>query len=144
MKKIIKDFCFRGLLAMGFGPIIYSIIILIIYLVNKEQNTTFLVSGIDLFKGVTSTTLMAFLIAGASVIWQVERIGLIVQIIIHGAFLYLSYLVTYLCNNWISTNAHVLLIFTLSFIVGYLLIWLFIYLIEKEKIKNLNKSLHKK
>lgn len=135
MKKIVKEFLMRGLLCMGFGPIVYSIIILILYLCNVEKS----IDGINLFKGIISTSLMAFLIAASSVIWQIEKIGIGFQIIIHGLFLYLCYLITYLLNDWLKNDG--IIIFSIVFIIGYLLVWLIIYFTEKIKTNKLNKKL---
>jgi cytochrome c oxidase assembly factor CtaG len=137
MKKFIKEFFFRGLLCMGFGPIVYSIIMLILYLCNVETTIT----GLELFKGIISTSLMAFLIAGSSVIWLIEKIGIASQIVLHGIILYFCYLLTYLLNDWLQKDQTSILIFSIIFIGGYLLIWLIIYLIERKRTNNLNDSL---
>ena len=55
--------------------------------------------------------------------------------------LYLSYLFTYLINGWVSSNMISLIVFSLIFITGYTIVWLVIYLIEKNRANNLNKQL---
>lgn len=132
MKKTIKEFLTRGLLCMGFGPIVYSIIMLILYLCKVETT----ISIVTLFKGILSTSIMAFVIAGSSVIWQIEKIGIAFQILIHGLCLYFCYLITYLLNDWFKKEG--IIIFSIVFITGYLIIWLIIYLIEKRKTSKLN------
>ena len=138
MSKIIKKFLLRGLLCMGFGPIVYSIILLILYLCHVETT----ISIITLFKGIISTSIMAFIIAGSSIIWQVETIGIAGQIVIHGTALYLCYLTTYILNDWLKKEG--ILIFSIIFILGYLVIWLIIYLIERRKTIKLNEMISKK
>lgn len=133
MKKIIKEFLTRGLLCMGFGPIVYSIVMLILYLCKVETT----ISIVTLFKGIISSSFMAFIIAGSSIIWQIEKIGIAYQILIHGLCLYLCYLIIYLLNDWLKKEG--ILIFTIVFIVGYLIIWLIIYLVERRKTKKLNE-----
>ncbi len=132
MKKILKEFFTRGLLCMGFGPIVYSLILLVLYLCNKETTLNIL----TLFKGILSTSIMVFIIAGSSVIWQIEKIGIAFQILIHGLCLYFCYLITYLLNDWLKKEG--IIIFSIVFITGYLIIWLIIYLIEKRKTSKLN------
>ena len=48
MKKFISNFCFRGLIAMGFGPIVYGTIMLILHLCNVDTTS----NGLDIFKGI--------------------------------------------------------------------------------------------
>ena len=137
MKKLVKEFLSRGLICGGFGPLVYGIIMFILYLCGVDIN----IDGLILFKGIISTYLMAFFIAGFSVIWQVERLGLAISILIHGSVLYICYLVTYLINGWLDTNIISILVFSFVFVLGYLLIWLVIYLVEKNRVKDLNMQL---
>lgn len=123
---------------MGFGPIVYSIILLVLYLCNIETTINIL----SLFKGIISTSFMAFIIAGSTVIWQIEKIGIAYQILSHGLCLYLCYLITYLLNDWLKKEG--ILIFSTVFILGYLIVWLIIYLIEKRNTNNLNQLINKK
>lgn len=139
MKKIIKNFCLRGLIFSSGGPLIYGIIILILDLCGVDTA----INGIRTFKAITSTMIMAFLIAGSSIIWQIERIGIGYAILIHGTILYFCYLLTYLLNDWISYSLVDIMIFSIIFISGYLIIWLIIYLIEKRKSIRWNKQLTK-
>ena len=111
MKNIVKDFFFRGLICGGFGPIVYAIVMLILYLC--KVNTS--IDGLYLFKGVISTYIMAFLIAGISVIWQIEKLGLAISILVHALTLYFCYLFTYLINGWLNKNLLDLIAFTLIF-----------------------------
>lgn len=137
MKYLVKNFCLRGLIFSGFGPIIYAIVMLSLYLANVDT----MVDGLVIFKGVISTYLMAFIIAGSSIIWQIEKLGLAISIPTHGGILYVCYILTYIINGWIKTDLIDIAIFTLIFIVGYLLIWAIIYFIEKNRAKRLNKKL---
>lgn len=136
MRKFISDFVLRGLISGGFGPLTYGIIILVLQLSGVEVIS----DGLAIFKGIISTYLLAFLIGGISVIWRVERIGLVFLILIHGFVLYVSYLIVYLLNDWIKKELIPFLVFTGIFILGYLLIWLIIYLVEKSRAKRLTKK----
>ena len=140
MKKFISNFCLRGLIAMGFGPIVYGTIMLILHLCNVDTTS----NGLDIFKGILSTCIMAFIIAGISNIYQVESLSLMSKIMIHALSLYLVYLVFYLLNDWIVKDLKVIGLFSLIFFSGYIVIWIIIYIIERKKIKELNEKLKKK
>ena len=140
MKKFISNFCLRGLIAMGFGPIVYGTIMLILHLCNVDTTS----NGLDIFKGIISTCIMAFIIAGISNIYHVESLSLMSKIMIHALSLYLVYLVFYLLNDWIVKDLKVIGIFSLIFFSGYIVIWIIIYIIERKKIKELNEKLKEK
>ena len=135
MNKWIKEFCLRGLISMGFGPIVYGIVMVILHLCNVDTSS----NGLVIFKGIISTAIMAFVIAGTSVIWKQEEIQISKKISIHFLVLYLLYLLVYLLNDWIQKDLKVIGIFTLVFVLGYILTWLIIYLVEKNRAKKLNE-----
>ena len=137
MKKFCLEFLKRGLLAAWGGPFILAII----YGILGANGTVTALTPSEVCKGILSITLMAFIAAGIQAIYQVERLPLISAILIHGAVLYLDYLIMYLMNDWIPRNLGSLLIFTIIFIVGYVLIWVGIYLFTKRGTNNLNKKL---
>lgn len=137
MKRIIKKFCLRGLVFSGFGPVIYGIVMFILYFCKVDT----LSDGLSIFKGVISTFLVAFIVAGASVVWQEERLGPGFAVLIHGSALYISYLSMYLLNNWIPRDPISVVIFTAVFIATYAIIWLIVYLVEKTRAKKLNSKL---
>lgn len=138
MKRVLKKFTLRGLVFMGFGPLIYAIVMFILYLCNVE--TTF--TGLEIFKAVISTSLLAFLVAGVSVVWQEEKLGIGFAVLIHGTTLYISYLAMYLINNWIPRSGASIAIFSGIFIGTYLLIWLIVYLVEKKRAKKLTSIIN--
>ena len=125
---------------MGFGTIVYGCIMLILHLCNVDTTS----DSLDIFKGILSTCIMAFIIAGISNIYQVECLSLMSKIMIHALSLYLVYLVFYLLNDWIIKDLKVIGIFSLIFFSGYIVIWIIIYIIERKKIKELNEKLKKK
>ena len=120
---------------MGFGPIVYGIVMVILHLCNVDTSS----NGLVIFKGIISTAIMAFVIAGTSVIWKQEEIQISKKIAIHFLVLYSLYLLIYLLNDWIKKDLKVIGIFTLVFVLGYILIWLVIYLVEKNRAKKLNE-----
>ena len=67
-----------------------------------------------------------------------------VVIFIHGVVLYVSYLVTYIINNWLEWGITPILAFTGIFIVAYLVIWAIIYSVIRRNTKQLNKVLKQK
>ncbi len=137
MKKFCLEFLKRGLLAAWGGPVILAIV----YGILGANGTVTALTPSEVCKGILSITLMAFIAAGIQAIYQVERLPIISAILIHGAVLYLDYLIMYLMNDWIPRNLESLSIFTIIFIVGYLLIWVGIYLFTKRRTNNLNKKL---
>lgn len=137
MKKRIIKFFLRGLLFSGLGPIIYGIVMMILYLCGVNT----LSDGLMIFKGIISTFLISFICAGTSIVWEEEKLGLGFASLIHGSALYLCYLGMYLINSWISRDPLSVLIFTAIFIITYLIIWLIIYLVEKNRAKKFTAHL---
>ena len=140
MKNIISKIFFRGLVAMGFGPLVYGIIMLILHLCNVDTTS----DGLTIFKGIFSTSLLAFLMASINLIYQNDKLNLGIKILIHGLCIYIGYLIIYLLNDWISKDLTAILVFSIIFIVGYILIWIIIYFVEKNKINELNKMIKNK
>ena len=140
MKKHVWEFCRRGLAACGFGPMVLAILYLILQ--RHAAIETLTVSEVCL--GIFSLSALAFIAGGMNVIYQVERLPLMVAILIHGGILYLSYLATYLVNNWLEWGAAPILIFSAIFVFGYLAIWAMIYVVTRKNTKQLNEKLKKK
>ena len=137
MKDIARKFFFRGVVFGGFGPIIYGIVMLVLYFTNVND----LSSGLMIFKGIISTYFLGFMCAGVSVVWSIERLGVAFSSLIQFACLYVCYLTVYLVNNWIPRNPMFVLFFTLIFITTYLVTWLTVYLIEKARAKKFTNHL---
>lgn len=94
--------------------------------------------------GIFSITALAFIAGGMNAIYQIERLPLMVAILIHGGILYISYLVTYLLNDWLEFGVMPIVVFTAIFVVGYIVIWAIIYSIIKRNTAKLNKMLKEK
>ena len=77
-------------------------------------------------------------------IYQIERLPLMFAILIHGCVLYISYLITYLINDWIELGTAPILVFSAIFVVGYLAIWAIIYTIIQKRTAKINALLKKK
>ena len=140
MKKVVYAFFRRGLVACGLGPIVLAIFYLIMQQKGLIQHLT--VNQVCL--GIFSLSGLAFIAGGMNVVYQIERLPLMVAILIHGGVLYVSYLLTYLVNGWLEWYAAPILVFTGIFALGYLAIWAIIYSIIKRRTEQVNQVLKKK
>ena len=138
MKSFLKDFLFRGLIAASGGPIVLAII----YGILGATNTVSQLTPNEVCLGIISITLLAFMVAGMTAIYQLEQLPLISAILIHGASLYATYLIIYLINGWLQQQLFAIGIFTACFIIGYAIIWLLIYLLTKANTTKLSQELH--
>lgn len=137
MKKFWKEFLFRGLICAGGGPIVLAIIYGILGATGEVNQLT----PNEVCMGILTITLLAFIVAGMTAIYQMEQLPLPTMILLHGGALYLAYILTYLLNGWLINQLTPILIFTGIFVGGYALIWLIIYCVEKMKTEKLNKLL---
>ena len=140
MKKIVSEFFRRGLVACGFGPIVLAIL----YLILQRQAVLESLTVNEVCLGIVSLSVLAFIAGGMNVVYQIERLPLMVAILIHGVVLYISYLGTYLLNDWLEWGTIPILVFSVIFIVGYLAIWAIIYSIIKKRTEKLNVILKQK
>ena len=135
MKKYVLEFVKRGLMAASGGPLILAII----YGVLEATKTVTVLTPGEACMGIVSITVMAFIAAGITMIYQVESLPLSMAILIHGGVLYLDYLMIYLLNSWLPGNA--VGIFTIIFFAGFALVWLVIYLCIRVKTKKRNEKM---
>ena len=140
MKKNLSEFVRRGLIACGFGPMVLAIF----YLILKHYGEVEVLTVDQVCLGIFSLSALAFIAGGMNVIYQIERLPLMLAILIHGGVLYVSYLVTYLLNDWLEWGSTPVLIFTGIFVAGYLLIWAVIYSVIKKNTVRINESLKKR
>lgn len=140
MKKTILEFIRRGLTACGLGPVV----LVSIYLVLQQKFNLRVLTVNEVCLGIVSASALAFLAGGTNVIYQIERLPLSLAILIHGTVLYFSYLVTYLLNGWLAQGIQPVLIFTVIFVLGYVVIWIAIYSITRRKTRRLNENLKRK
>ena len=138
MKKYVLEFVKRGLMAASGGPVILAII----YYILGATGTVTAFAPNEVCMGILSITVMAFIIAGISMIYTVESLPLPMAILIHAGVLYLDHLLVYLMNSWLPRNA--IGTFTAIFAAGYALVWLVIYLCIRAKTKKLNEKLRAK
>ena len=137
MRTFWKEFLFRGLLCASGGPIVLAII----YGILGAASAVASFSPREVCMGILTITLLAFIAAGMTAIYQMEQLPLPTMILLHCGALYIAYLLTYLLNGWLLNQLVPILIFTGIFIACYAIIWLIIYCIERAKAEKLNKLL---
>lgn len=136
-KQFWKDFLHRGLLAAAGGPVILAII----YGVLGATGTVSSLSPSEVCTGILSITLMAFIAAGITAVYQMEQLPLPGAIAIHAVVLYLDYLIMYLLNRWIPRDLTTLGIFTAIFFGGFALVWLIIFQFVKRDTERVNRKM---
>ena len=137
MKKFWKEFLFRGLLCASGGPIVLAVIYGILGVTGSAEQ----LSVTEVSTGILSITLLGFIAAGMTAVYQMEQLPLPMMILLHGGALYMAYILTYLINGWLQNALIPIFVFTGIFVAGYALIWIAIYLVEKAKAKHLTKLL---
>ena len=140
MKQFILQFIHRGLVACGFGPIILAIVFSIL----RQTGVVDTLTVEEVCVGIFSLTALAFIAGGMNSIYQIEQLPLMTAILIHGIVLYFGYLATYLVNDWLEAGTVPIIIFSVIFALGYLMIWAVIYFIIRAKTARLNEMLKKK
>ena len=140
MKKFALEFLHRGLVACGIGPLV----LVIIYLILQRSAAVETLTVSEVCIGIVSLAVLAFIAGGMNAIYQIERVPLMIAILIHGCVLYVSYLGTYLVNDWLDLGMIPIIVFSAIFLVGYIVIWAIIYCIIKRNTAKLNESLRRK
>lgn len=135
MNKFIKDFCKRGLMFAAGGPIITAIVWMCLEKFGHVSTLTVNEAVI----AIISTSFLAFIAAGISIIHQIESIPKPFAALIQASVLYIDYLGIYLLNGWMKVEK--ILIFTLCFFVGFAIIWMSIYIPNKIKVDKMNRML---
>lgn len=139
MKGFFVDFLRRGSMSCGIGPVVLAIL----YVILHRNGDLDALSVDQVCVGILSITALAFVAGGINAIYRIDRLSLMPAILIHGSVLYICYLVTYLLNDWLKWSALPLMVFTVIFVIGYIIIWGVIYLITKNNTYKINKMLEK-
>ena len=140
MKKIVSEFLRRGLVASGIGPLVLAVL----YLALRQRAGMQTLTVDQVCRGIFSLWALAFVAGGMNTVYQIERLPLMVAILIHGGVLYVSYLVTYLINDWLELGSGPVLVFTVIFVLGYLAVWAVIYATIRKRTKQVNELLKRK
>lgn len=135
MKQYAAEFMKRGLMASAGGPVV----VVIVYKILKECGVMSVMPVDEVFLGVLTSVLLAFVAGGVSVVYQIEKLPILLATLIHLAVLFADYLIIYFVNGWIDTGK--ILLFTGIFVVGYAVIWLIVMAGVKAKVKKLNQKL---
>ena len=140
MKKYVLEFFRRGLVACGFGPLVLAVL----YLILQREADLQMLTVNQVCMGIFSLSVLAFVAGGMNILYQIERLPLMLAIFLHGGVLYLCYLATYLVNGWLEWGMTPVLVFTGIFAGCYLLIWVVIYSATKKRTDQLNAFLKEK
>ncbi len=135
--EYLKQFALRGLVGMGFGPIVLGVVYTILGICGVTES----VGIYEMPLGIFTITLLAFLCGGITVVYQIEELAISKAITLHGIILYIAYATVYIVNGWLKDGLVSFLVFTGIFIVGYLLVWLIIYFITRNNAEKLNNRL---
>ena len=80
MKKFVLAFLRRGLVAFGFGPFVLASL----YLILQRQGILHSLTVEQVCLGIVSLWMLAFVAGGLNVLYQIERLPLMIAILIHG------------------------------------------------------------
>ena len=138
MRKYVVEFLKRGMSFCFGGPLVLAIVYGILGLVGAVENFTV---G-EVVTGIFSSTLLAFIAAGITVIYTIDKISTFTSALIHGAVLYLDYILLYLFNGWLQSSLKPTMIFTICCVLGYLIIWAIVFVVTRKCTKKLNESLN--
>jgi hypothetical protein len=138
MKKHLISFLKRGLTFCVGGPIILAIV----YGILGATGAAATLDSLEVCRGILTVTLMAFIAAGITVVYDNEKLPLFWAILLHGTALYLDYILVYLLNGWLASGPVPILVFTAIFIAGFAIIWLLIYFFTKRSANQLNRKLN--
>lgn len=139
MKQFWKTFAHRGLCAAAGGPVILAVI----YLCLHASGTAVSLDPVKTAVEILTVTLLAFIAAGITAIYKVERLPLAAAAMIQLAVLYADYILIYLFNGWLKNSAFAIGVFTGIFIVGYAVIWYIILLVNRHKVAEMNRKMQK-
>ncbi len=137
MKKFIKDFCIRGMMFAWGGPVITAIVWMCLNRAGVVASLTVNEAVI----GIISTTALAFIAAGISIVYQIENLPKAFAGLLQAAVLYIDYLGFYLLNGWLPLDQ--IWLFTVIFVAGFAVIWFSIYIPIRIKVRKINKMIEK-
>ena len=138
MKKYLKDFCVRGALFAWGGPVILAIV----WAALQAAGVVTTLTVNEVVFGIVSMTIMAFIAAGVSIVYQIESLPKAFAGLIQMSVLYIDYLGFYLLNGWIPLDK--IWIFTLIFLAVFALTWFTIYITARLKVDKMNRMMGKR
>lgn len=135
--KYFKKFMLRGLIAMGFGPII----LIFIYFGLDQANVIHSIPIPTLNLAIVSCLLIGFIEGGIGVVYQIDRLSLGKATLIQSLVIYFSLLFFYYLNSWIPQNWTGFGIFSAIYWIAYGIIWVIIYKSVRDYVKKVNSKL---
>lgn len=132
-KNYIWEFCKRGMMFAWGGPAITAIVWYTIWRSGAEIS----LSVPEAVLGIFSTTILAFVAAGVTIVHQMEALPKGIAALIQGSVLFVDYLAVYLINGWIPADR--IWIFAVIFVAIFVLIWGIVYLSVRAKVNKMNK-----
>ena len=133
----VKDFLLRGFVFGGLGPIVLGIVYLILHHTLKDLTLT----GSEVFLGILSTYMLAFIHAGSGVFHRIESWSPCKSCLCQMSLIYAAYVLCYVLNDWLPFEPLAIAVFTAIFVGGYGVICLIVYLSVHAAAKRLNQSL---
>ena len=133
MKQYGREFLKRGMLFCWGGPAVVAFV----WLCLGRGGEIAALSVEEAVLGVYSSIVLAFVAAGITVVYQIERLPKPMAGLIHLGVLYADYLTVYLLNGWIELR--VVAAFTGFFLAGFALIWCAVYLAVRRNVKKMNR-----
>jgi hypothetical protein len=137
MKKFIVEFLKRGAIFAGLGPLILAIVYFFLHLNGVVE----MVPVTKMIAEIISSLILAFIAAGISAVYHVEKLQLGIAGLLQGSVLFADYIFFYLAMGWMPFRWDVIALFTAIFVVIFALIWLIVYLSIRNKIKKINEKL---
>ncbi len=137
MKKYVIEFLKRGMSFCFGGPLVLAIVYGILGLVGAVESLTV---G-EVVTGIFSSTLLAFIAAGITIVHTVDKLSTFLAALIQGVVLYIDYILLYLFNGWLQSSLKPIMIFTICFVLGYLVIWAIVYCLTKNSTRKMNEGL---
>ena len=137
MKAFFREFVKRGLLFAWGGPAVVAIVWLCIHQAGELENLEVGQAAL----GVLSSTVLAFVAAGITAVYQIERLPKPMAGLIQLGVLYVDYLAVYLLNGWIKRE--LVALFTGIFLAAFALIWGAVYLTTRRSVRRMNQLVEK-
>ena len=136
-KRYIKEFLLRGALFGGLG----CIVVALVHLSAGYPTGDTAMTAPEFFQTTVTGYVMAFVVAGASVFYQVEGWGLAKATLLHLAVLYGAYLGANLLNGWLEADWLSVGIYTGVFLGIYLMIWGIVVISVTSTARKLNRKI---
>lgn len=137
MRAFVKEFLKRGFLFCGGGPFIVAVV----YLFAAANGAAETVNLSHIAVEILSSLLLAFIAAGVTAVYTVDRLQFPTAAAIHGAVAFIDYLGIYLLNGWIPMKWQAIALFIAIFAAVFLLIFFIIYKFNQKQIQKLNSQI---